>query len=358
MTINARRTALDVIRAAYAPSGLVRIDAVSGTIWKALIELAAKEGVLAAIATCIADIGGTTGVDSAGILLFLRYFKEKTAEDNERRFQVFSNTVNILASVGVESIALKGAAFLVPPCSGRSRVRSMADIDLLIRPHQGPKAIAALKSAGYFSLAPDDWHQASDHHHAAPLSDPTGTSAIELHFRLAFPRRKNPIPTDILFRDATVRSFGGTDFVIPAHEHRVVHLIAHAFVSNNGYWLLRVTLRDLIDLMELDQAQSIDWNKVRGHFDDINYQKQAAGFLMVAERLLTPAFQAPRWAQQGLGWAKPAAEAFLHPERFRGRRAFGQLLCYLAEVIENAEYRRLAFRMLIGFEELKKSSQR
>ena len=241
---------------------------------------------------------------------FLRYFTETAAQENERRFRVLSNTVNVLASIGVESIALKGAAFLAAPCSGRSRVRSMADIDLLLRPRQSAEAITALKTAGYFSLAPDDWYGASDHHHAAPLSDPTGTTAIELHFRLVFPRKKNPIPTDILFRDATLRSFGGTDFLIPAHEHRIAHLIAHAFVSNNGYWLLRMTLRDLMDLLELDQAQSIDWNKVRGHFDDISYEKQAAGFLMAAEHLLTPAFLAPRWAEQGHRWAKSAPRPF------------------------------------------------
>jgi hypothetical protein len=356
--VTSRRLALDAIRASYSPSALGRVDIVSGAMWHGLIELAAQEGALPAIAACIIDARGASAIDSAPILEFLRYFKETAAQENEGKFRVLSNTVNVLASVGVENIVLKGAAFLVAPFSSRSRVRSMADVDLLLKPHQSARAITALRRAGYYSLEPIDWYQASDHHHAAPLSDPTGTTPIELHFRLLFPRRKNPIPTDILFRDATLRSFGGADFLIPAHEHRVAHLIAHAFVSNHGYRLLRIALRDLMDLMELDRAQSIDWDKVRGHFDDINYEKQAAGFLMAAERLLTPAFQAPRWAEQGHAWAKLAAEAYFHPKRFRGRRVFGQLVGDLAALIENAEHRRLVFRMLSRSDDLKKLAER
>jgi hypothetical protein len=351
-----RRLALDVIRTSYGPAGLVRVDAVHGAMWQTLIQFASEQSVLPAIADCIIDAGGAS--DPSPIFGLLRYFKETAAQENEQRAIVLANVVSLLASAGVESMPLKGAAFLAAPRSGRSYVRSMVDIDLLLRPHQIAEAVSVLKTAGYYSLAPDDWYQASDHHHVAPLSDPAGTTPIELHVRLDAPRKKKPISTDILFRDATLRSFAGRDILLPGHEHRLVHLIIHALFSNNGYRLLCFTLRDVMDLIELDRAQAIDWDKVREHFEDMGYQKQAAGFLMAAEHLLAPAFQAPQWAEQGHAWAKQAVEAYFHPERYSGRRMLGQLLCDIGNMVEKAEHRKRAFRMLVRFEDLKKSAQR
>jgi hypothetical protein len=163
----------------------------------------------------------------------------------------------------------------------------MADLDVLVRPSELVTAFRVLKQAGFYEL-PN--HEAIHLQHAPPLADPKGLTFIELHDHLAA-GRMNPIPTEVLFRHAVWSEAYEVPIRVPSPEHRVVHLIAHAMLSHKGARLLRLTLRDLTDLLELCKLYTADWSEVRRCFEGIGRRKQAAGFLLAAERLLAPAFQ-------------------------------------------------------------------
>ena len=90
--------------------------------------------------------------------------------------------------------------------------------------------------------------------------------------------------------------------------------------------MLKIRLRDLIDLLEIQKAGRVDWQALQAAFTQIGYEGRAAGFLLAAELLLFPAFQAPAWAASSRRWAERAARAFFDPDVFRGRRAVGQFL--------------------------------
>jgi Uncharacterised nucleotidyltransferase len=341
----------DIFRAAYGASPLPHVSRNSAA-WRSLLQHSAEHQVLAFVADWILR---SERKDAQLVLApILQHYRDLTAQDNDRKRRVLAHCTRILANANLQCVALKGAAFLTELRSPCAQVRSMADLDVLVRPSELVTSFTVLKQAGFYELAN---HEAVHLHHAPPLADPEGLTFIELHDRLAAGRR-NPIPTEVLFRHAVWSEANGVQIRVPSPEHRVVHLIAHAMLSHKGARLLRLTLRDLIDLLEICKLYTTDWSEVRRCFEGIGRRKQAAGFLLVAERLLAPAFHAPAWAREGRTWAERAIDAYFRPQRYRARRLWGQFLCDMEALMEHPEYRRHAIRTFLRPSRLWASAQR
>jgi hypothetical protein len=112
-------------------------------------------------------------------------------------------------------------------------------------------------------------------------------------------------------------------------------------VADNGYWMARIRLRDLIDLLEIQKAGRVDYGELQATFAEIGYLGRAASFLLAAELLLFPAFQAPDWAASGRRWAERAARAFFDPDVVGGRRAIGQFLADIEAIAQNPRRLRI-----------------
>ena len=112
-------------------------------------------------------------------------------------------------------------------------------------------------------------------------------------------------------------------------------------LADNGYWRLKIRLRDLIDLLEIQKAGRLDWEAVRATFAQIGYERRAAGFLLAAELLLFPAFQAPEWAASNRRWAERAMRVFFDPDAPRGTRAVAQFLADIEAILQNPRRLRI-----------------
>jgi hypothetical protein len=334
-TALAKRYALDFIKSAYANDCTADRGLSPDVPWPAIFRLASAEACLAALCDCILS-KDTSQLGEMAPLLGL--FRDKGRERNKKIGGVLDETLRRLAQRGVEAIALKGGAFLAAEnvCS-----RSMVDLDLLVRSRDKKKAFQALTSEGYKLLPDNTWYESLNHHHAPPLLDPSGYIAVEIHTRLA-PNFDNPlISADVLFSNTQTGSIGNTSVSIPSETHRLIHLIIHAMVADNGYWLIEIRLRDLIDLLEVQKSGRVDWQCVRATFAQIGFEKRAAGFLLAAELLLFPAFEAPKWAKSSRRWTKRAVRAFFEPDLFRTRRAVGQLLADIEVIAQNPKRLRI-----------------
>ncbi len=331
----AKRCALDFIKSAYAGAAKADHGVTCNVPWPAIFRLASAESCLAPLCDCVLSKDASQLGEVAPLLTL---FRDKGRERNAKIAGILRETLTRLASGGVEALALKGGAFLA---SGNACSRSMLDIDLMVRPQDIDRASEVLKRKGYKISAQDDWYETLNHHHAPPLFDPSCAIAIELHTRLAPNFDKNAISSDVIFAYAQIGFIGNSPVYIPSDTHRVVHLIIHSMVADHGYWMAKIRLRDLIDLLEIHKAGRVNYEELQATFAKIGYLGRAAGFLQAAELLLFPSFQAPDWAASGRRWAERAARAFFDPEVVRGRRAVGQFLADIEAIAQNPRRLRI-----------------
>jgi hypothetical protein len=333
----AKLCALDFIKSAYSGAPARDYSLSSGVPWPAIFRLASAESCLATLCDCVLS---TEAPRFAEVEPLLKLFRDKEHERNTQIAKVLDETLTRLASRGVEAIALKGAAFLA---CGDARSRTMLDIDLMVRPGDKYRAFEALERDGYKVSEHDNWYETLDHHHAPPILHPSGAIAIELHTRLAPNFDKDCISADMIFKSAQVESIGNSPVLIPSVTHRLVHLIIHSLIADNGYRMFKVRMRDLIDLLEFQKKGQLDWAALKADFSQIGYEGRAAGFLLAAELLLFPAFQAPAWAASGQHWADRAVRSFFEADLFRGRRAVGQFLADMEAIIQNPRRLKIVF---------------
>ena len=74
---------------------------------------------------------------------------------------------------------------------------------------------------------------------------------------------------------------------LPALRDQVVHNIVHAQLADRHYWLARVPLRPLSDLVRLRAANDgqIDWREILAAFDRAGHGSACRAWLMTAEQL-------------------------------------------------------------------------
>jgi hypothetical protein len=177
-------------------------------------------------------------------------------------------TLHTLRGAGLEPIILKGGAltYLAYPTPG---LRTMADIDLLLRPEQLDQASVALRAAGYFML-PD--YLPDHHHHLPPLITPDGRFAIELHHHVLPEANPYRLDIDAIRSRAQRRQLGKVEALVLTPEDMLLHLCVHLAWGHRYQWF---PLRTLVDILALtSQAQpAVDW----GRFVSVAEQTRTAG---------------------------------------------------------------------------------
>jgi hypothetical protein len=281
-----------------------------------MIKCAGKHGVLPATAEGLRKIS-KVAPNWRDLVPFLDVFERQNTAQNIEYLGMMQRAVGRLQSAGIDSVILKGGAFVVEDQSN-APWRQLSDVDLLVSPQDVHRAASV--------LIEDEFHQNSDvagfseglHHHYPALSEPSG-KFVELHIRLMQSERDNPIRTEDILANSVPIERGGVTFHIPSPEHRMIHLFAHAQISNWGYVLKRIALKDVVDAVELSHRHQINWNVVNAAFKGIGAEAALNGFLAAARELLDldTTLVAPRpdkterWAQQAIASLTEPAPTWL-----------------------------------------------
>lgn len=163
----------------------------------------------------------------------------------------------ILARVGIASIALKGA-FLALHAYPHPALRPMRDLDLLVRQDQGLAAYQALLAAGYRRLDAYQGDPAANlalHKHLPPLRSAQGRVTVELHVRLSEPDHAVRVDESTLWQRIIERDIAGQTVAYLSPTDLLLHLICHAVYDHrfdNGPLVLS-------DLAYLIGAGEVDW---------------------------------------------------------------------------------------------------
>lgn len=160
-----------------------------------------------------------------------------------------------LAAAAIPAIVLKGA-HLAQAVYANAALRSMLDVDLLVRAGDLSRAAAALAADGYAPRTPYD--EGADltatYAYHLPRFTKRGAVAIELHWRISPPNRF--CATDDLWNRA-VPLGGGGDWLALCPEDLVLHLCAHA----SHHHQFQAGLRPACDVAETASrfVAALDW---------------------------------------------------------------------------------------------------
>ncbi len=266
-----------------------------------VVRFAYRHGVAGALASGVRAAGGHATWAAA-----LPIFEAIARDQRNRNAELYRSCVaiaDLLAAAGIDCVFLKGAAFLVENAGNLDR-RFMADLDVLVDDGDVDKTINVLSGAGFTPLADAFKYQKRTHHHAVPMRDRSTGAVVEVHRRILRRWDKELLTAGNLIAQAQQVRCGGTSFRIPRPEHRVIHLIAHAQISNWGYCLNKAHLRDLCDLQYLDQQHDLDWAMVDDAFARYGAAKHMRAFLALTSRVLGVEIPASPIDGPAIAWAE------------------------------------------------------
>jgi hypothetical protein len=161
---------------------------------------------------------------------------------------------------GVEVIVLKGAA-LAETVYDDIGLRSMNDIDLLVREQDLDRAEELMAELGYFSYEgwrSKDWYR-RNHHHLAPFINQDNGIKIEIHRDIILPGK--PFYVDIRKSWDRVQDIiiEGVNTLILSPEDLIIHLCLHSSLQP-----FKRDIRNLIDISEVVSfyGERINWDLI------------------------------------------------------------------------------------------------
>jgi hypothetical protein len=167
-----------------------------------------------------------------------------------------------LAAGGVDAIVLKGAALLQPLYGGLA-MRPMADLDILIRQQDQPRAQAVLFESG-FRLPRLETHAGLVAAHENELAfTRAGSIAVDLDVHWSLfdsPFYQRQLTIDWFWQGARQQALGGgVSALTLAPEALLLHLCAHLMLHHRGAGLL--WWNDIAQLVHVE-GDRIDWDEV------------------------------------------------------------------------------------------------
>ncbi len=246
------------------------------------------------------------------LLPFFQDVETRNREQNAKLKETTLSVLHVLAAAGVTGVALKGAAFLVDDSMSLSW-RTLGDIDILVPTNNVVAAAHALIARGYRPDYDPSAYTDAYHHHYAPLRSAPDGIVVELHTRLLRDSYRTPVVAEEIFAKGRP-SPTAPHALIPSPEHRMVHLIAHAQISDWGFVLNRVVLKDLVDAMALAERFTLDWAQIAHTFRLCGAEDAFEAFLCARLEIFGSDPSSPEPDGKGARrWGKCAAKSLYRP---------------------------------------------
>ena len=249
----------------------------SGMPWEALARLADDHGVLSPLIwaltrrSLLLPVPVGTAPDGASqhpSVQLAAIYRQHLARRQRQRDQL-AGILREFNRASIEPLLLKGARYLIAPPGPWAEARDMRDIDLLVRPDDAGRALAALAALGYARdprPIPMDQHLPEMWHDGQP-------SAVEIHIEsLSFSARKILTTEEVWERGTHSSSEQGAFFILPA-EWQLLHGLLHHQVSDRCYAQRVLALKALWEFAMLAEGMSPDG--LRSIADQMTAKRQA-----------------------------------------------------------------------------------
>lgn len=255
--------------------------------WGGVIGRASDHYALAGLAAAMRDLDLAVSLDLE-VREFLAAVHAASIERNQELRDQLAEAVAALNRADIEPVLLKGAIRLVDDLYPDIGWRMMRDLDILVPESQLRSAVEALREAGYDATRPTTRspRAASERAHLPALRHPGRLALVEVHRRLFLSSRRLLDAAEV-FDGSRFVTFEGAIARMPSTEHQITHLIGHCQVTDHGYALASIQLRDLLEAAALARwsAERVDWRIVSARFAAAGYHRPFLTFLLSLDDL-------------------------------------------------------------------------
>ena len=282
--------------------------------------------------------------DCPELLPVLDYIQVQATARNRSLREAAIRVSRLLAGQDIDAVFLKGAAFIIED-EDSAPWRVTGDLDVLVHPNAMEAAARALMAAGYQPTRDPKGYTDRLHHHFAPLIDPAEGVVVELHHRLFKDAGIDALRTEDVFAQAQLLTIGGQAMLIPSPEHRLVHQVLHAQVSNWGHVLRKIGLRDIVDLAQITSRHRIHTPTIERILGAANLSRPFSGFIAAGNEILGR--EVLQWPLDRLdeSWAKEARSSLAAPPS-QWRQSARVALHYLRLIVRNPRRLEIAWTVL------------
>ncbi|MFN3511763.1 MAG: nucleotidyltransferase family protein [Phenylobacterium sp.] len=296
--------------------------------WLALIKLANDALMTPAVAGALLPAAALPD----DVRAFLADVRARNAARNARLADQLTEAVGVLNRAGVEPVLLKGAALWAGRSPDEPFDRLLADLDLLVAPHEAARARAALTLHGYSVMAEKD---GADVHAVAELARPQDAAAIDLHQRAPGPPGLAQ-PRDFSARCRRV-NWAGVSARVPDPAFQVFLTILHDLFHDGDFWRGAFDLRHLHDVAVLaGRPEGVDWEALHDLAGTRLARHAVAAQLLAARRLFGARIPAERVETPRARLQHARRLAQLRWPQLRTPLAFGGLLLEAPHLPEHA----------------------
>lgn len=213
----------------------------------------------------------------------LRPHADRLAAATMLRKRAYTGAASTLAQAGIRPMLLKGAAMneTIYPHPG---LRSMGDIDVLVRPDEVDEAEALLRADGWTPVLTERdaaWMR-DNHRHLGTLQSPDETLHLELHRRPL--DRADPAILEWIDDSWSRAQQTSEGLVVPDPIDQVIHLATHMLHDLRATG--RGALRRLVDVAELlrrtDERAQRELGAVAARAEMLEHIQMAAAMVRTA----------------------------------------------------------------------------
>ena len=243
------------------------------------------------------------------VIEYLRRVAVSSAAQSLQIGRELSQILEVFRRHGVAVVALKGA-HLGNIVYGSAALRTMGDLDLMVRRDQLGLAEGLLTQLGY-SPQQDPLEQVdyARHHHTRPLGKP-GAVRIDLHWSIARPTAPFDVDLDGIWARAVPARLAGGEALVLSPEDLLLHLCLHASFDHQ----FRLGLRACWDILEAvrHHGGAIDWDELVRRAQRWGIGRYVYLTLRLVRELLAAdiplariaALEPPGFAPEVLAWAR------------------------------------------------------
>lgn len=210
-------------------SRIVNFEQLSDSAWEEIAQLSACY-MIAPLLYKRLQLLSINSMVPASVIQKLKGLYLVNRANNVRLYHDFAQILKILQNQDITIILLKGA-HLAEIVYGNIALRTMGDLDLLIRKADLPKAAEKLLQMGYswskpIECMPNIEISCNQSQHLLPLIKPNGTT-IELHWTIENPNPAFRIDVNGLWERARPVSIAGVEAMVLSPEDLLLHLCLH-----------------------------------------------------------------------------------------------------------------------------------
>jgi hypothetical protein len=250
---------LDCLRTGATDEKAARLGRLSGSDWSQVLDVAMRQTVAPLLYDRLKPLSSNGQVPSA-VLLRLRDTYLVNAARNMKIYHDLGQVLAALRTENIPVIVLKGA-HLAELVYGNIALRTMGDLDLLVKKDALARAAAKLRELGYA------WEDRqgieafyASMHHLPPFVRP-GAALIEIHRTILDPLLGLNIENDGLWERSRAVVVAGVETRVLSPEDLLLHLCVHATYHSYSVHGLR-PFCDIAQTLQHHLAD-MDWGQVQ-----------------------------------------------------------------------------------------------